>query len=110
MKKLATLILTVGLALSAMAQNVTLKGVVKDSAGEPVIGAFVVQQGTSNGAMTGVDGDFVLSTPRGASIEISCIGYATQVIVNNGEQNLEVVQIGTSIFYKAIEVSACIVV
>ena len=91
MKKLATLILSAGLALSAMAQNVTLKGVVKDSAGEPIIGAFVVQQGTSNGAMTGVDGDFVLSTPRGASIEISCIGYATQVIVNNGEQNLEVV-------------------
>lgn len=91
MKKIATLILTLGLALSAVAQNVTLKGVVKDSAGEPVIGAFVVQQGTNNGTMTGVDGDFVLSTPRGASIEVSCIGYATQVIVNNGEQNMEVV-------------------
>ena len=91
MKKIATLILTLGLALSVTAQNVTLKGVVKDSAGEPIIGAFVVQQGTSNGSMTGVDGDFVLSTPRGASIEVSCIGYATQVIVNNGEQNLEVV-------------------
>ena len=91
MKKIATLILFLGLALSVSAQNITLKGVVKDSAGEPIIGAFVVQQGTNNGSMTGVDGGFALSTPRGASVEISCIGYATQVIVNNGEQNLEIV-------------------
>ena len=91
MKKIATLILTAGLALSAMAQNVTLKGVVQDSAGEPIIGAFVVQQGTSNGTMTGVDGDFALSAPKGAAIEISCIGYATQVISNNGEHNVVVV-------------------
>ena len=86
MKKIATLILFAGLALSAMAQNLTLKGTVKDSAGEPIIGAFVVQQGTNNGAMTDVDGAFALTTPQGASIEISCIGYATQVISNNGQQ------------------------
>ena len=91
MKKIATLILTLGWALSAMAQNVTLRGVVQDSAGEPVIGAFVLQQGTTNGTMTGVDGDFVLSAPQGAAIEVSCIGYATQVITNNGAQNLVVV-------------------
>ena len=91
MKKIATLILAAGWALTAMAQNSTLQGVVKDSAGEPVIGAFVVQQGTSNGAMTDVDGQFSLTTPRGAAVEVSCIGYATQVIVNNGEQNLVIV-------------------
>lgn len=91
MKKIASLILFLGLVLSAAAQNVTLKGVVHDSAGEPIIGAFVVQQGTNNGTMTGVDGDFVLNAPTGASIEVSCIGYTTQVIVNNGEQNLVVV-------------------
>ena len=91
MKKIATLILFAGLALSAMAQNLTLKGTVKDSAGEPIIGAFVVQQGTNNGAMTDVDGAFALTTPQGASIEISCIGYATQVISNNGQQDLSIV-------------------
>jgi len=91
MKKIATLILAAGFSLAALAQNVTLKGVVVDSANQPVIGAFVVEQGTTNGTMTGVDGDFVLSTPRGAAIEVSCIGYATQVISNNGEQNLVVV-------------------
>lgn len=91
MKKIATLILFAGLALSAMAQNLTLKGTVKDSAGEPIIGAFVVQQGTNNGAMTDVDGAFALTTPQGASVEFSCIGYATQVISNNGQQDLVVV-------------------
>ena len=84
MKRIATLILSLGLSLAALAQNVTLKGVVKDSAGEPVIGAFVVEQGTSNGTMTGTDGDFVLSTRPGAAVEVSCIGYMTQVITNNG--------------------------
>ena len=91
MKKLLTLILFVGLVLPAAAQSLLLKGVVRDSAGEPLIGAFVVEQGTQNGTMTGVEGDFALSTRRGAAIEISCIGYTTQVITNNGEQNLVVV-------------------
>ena len=91
MKRIATLILTVGLALTAMAQNISLRGVVQDKSGLPVIGAFVLQQGTTNGTMTGADGDFVLSAPQGAAIEVSCIGYAAQVITNNGEQNLVVV-------------------
>ena len=56
-----------------------VKGVVVDALG-PVIGAAVVQQGTTNGTSTGIDGDFVLNVPSGdALIEISCIGYATQV-------------------------------
>ena len=55
-----------------------VKGVVVDAMG-PVIGAAVVQQGTTNGTSTGIDGDFVLNVPSGdAMIEISCIGYATQ--------------------------------
>ncbi|MBR5064333.1 MAG: carboxypeptidase-like regulatory domain-containing protein, partial [Bacteroidales bacterium] len=75
MKRIASLILAAGLSLVAMAQNSTLKGVVVDSANQPVIGAFVVEQGTNNGTMTGVDGDFALTTRRGAGVEISCIGY-----------------------------------
>ena len=56
-----------------------VKGVVVDAVG-PVIGAAVVQQGTTNGTSTGMDGDFVLNVPNGdVLIEISCIGYATQV-------------------------------
>ena len=56
-----------------------VKGVVVDALG-PVIGATVLEQNTSNGVSTGIDGDFVLkvSSPS-ALIEVGCMGYATQV-------------------------------
>ena len=58
-----------------------LKGNVIDSTGEPVIGASVVEQGTTNGTVTDINGNFTLnlSTPN-AKIEISFIGYKTQVL------------------------------
>ena len=56
-----------------------VKGVVVDSQG-PVIGATVIEKGTANGVSTGLDGDFVLkASSASAEIEVSCIGYATQV-------------------------------
>ena len=57
----------------------TAKGNVIDSTGEPVIGASVVEQGTTNGTVTDINGNFTLnlSTPN-AKIEISFIGYKTQ--------------------------------
>ena len=56
-----------------------VKGVVVDSQG-PVIGATVIEKGTTNGVSTGLDGDFVLkASSASAEIEVSCIGYATQV-------------------------------
>ena len=56
-----------------------VKGVVVDAQG-PVIGATVLQQNTTNGTTTGLDGDYVLRVPDAdALVEISCIGYATQV-------------------------------
>ena len=86
MKKLASLILAAGLSLVAMAQNATFKGVVQDSAGAPIVGAFVVEQGTMNGTMTGTDGDFSLVVRSGAAVEVSCLGYATQVITVAADQ------------------------
>ena len=57
-----------------------VKGVVVDAQG-PVIGATVLEQGTQNGAVTGLDGDYSLRVSNAdALVEISCIGYATQVI------------------------------
>lgn len=55
MKKIATPILTLGFSLAALAQNVTLKGTVVDNDSQPVIGAFVVEPGTANGVMAGID-------------------------------------------------------
>ena len=74
---IALLLLAVGV-VSAQG-GYLVKGVVEDAQG-PVIGATVLQQGTTNGTTTGLDGDFMLRVPDAdAIVEISCIGYATQV-------------------------------
>ena len=74
---LTLLLLSVGL-VSAQG-GYLVKGVVVDAQG-PVIGATVLQQGTTNGTATGLDGDFTLRVSQAdALVEISCIGYATQV-------------------------------
>jgi len=55
-----------------------VKGVVVDAIG-PIIGATVIEQGTTNGASTGLDGDYILTVSSAdAVVEISCIGYASQ--------------------------------
>ena len=60
-----------------------VKGVVEDAIG-PVIGASVIEQGTTNGVSTGLDGDFAITVSGpDAVIEISCIGYATQTFPAN---------------------------
>ena len=91
MKKIASLILALGLSLAAFAQNVTVKGIVLDNARQPIIGAFVVEQGTSNGTMTGLDGDFTLRAAEGAVLEISCIGYVTQTVTAVPDRTLEII-------------------
>lgn len=66
-------------------QNNVCKGIVKDANGETVIGASVVVKGTTNGTITGLDGDFELSNvKKGATIQISFVGYQTKEIVWNG--------------------------
>lgn len=61
-------------------------GIIKDASGETIIGASVVVKGTTNGTITGIDGDFILSdVKRGSIIQISFVGYVTQEIVWNGK-------------------------
>jgi len=68
----------------ASAQNRTAKGVVSDNIG-PVAGAGVVVAGTNNGAITDLDGSFTLNNvPVGATVNVSCIGYADASFVFDG--------------------------
>ena len=63
------------------AQNtITVKGTVIDPDKQPVIGAAVMQVGTSNGAATDIDGKFTLTCPAGADLEVSSIGYETVIV------------------------------
>jgi len=91
MKKLAAMILALGLSLAAFAQNITVSGVVLDAARQPIVGAFIVEQGTSNGTSAGVDGDFTLRVTPGAVLEVSCIGYVTRTVTVSQDQKLEII-------------------
>ena len=91
MKKLAAMILVLGLSVAAFAQNITVSGVVLDAARQPIIGAFVVEQGTSNGTSASLDGEFSLKVAPGSVLEVSCIGYVTRTVTVSNEQRLEII-------------------
>ena len=76
------LMLMVGcfLSIDAFAQQMTVKGLVKDTTGEPIIGANVVVKGTTNGTITDFDGNFQLNANKGDIIVISFIGYQSQEV------------------------------
>ena len=72
-----TLVLGLFLSVGVYAQNITVKGHVKDALGE-VIGANVIEKGNpSNGTITDMDGNFTLTVPKGAILQVSFIGYKT---------------------------------
>ena len=64
--------------VASIQQNKTVKGRVIDANGEPVIGASVLEKGTTNGTITDFDGNFQLNVKNGAVLSISYIGYAAQ--------------------------------
>jgi TonB-linked SusC/RagA family outer membrane protein len=86
---LAVLILLT--AASALAQTITVKGTVKDDAGEGAIGATVMVEGTTNGTVTDFDGNFVVKDVKvGQNLVISYIGYVTQTVKIVGEAPITV--------------------
>ena len=68
-----------------------IKGKVVDATGETVIGANVLEKGTTNGVITDFDGNFVLNVSEGATLEISYIGYVTQTIKITNQTSLNIV-------------------
>lgn len=76
------LFLLLGLFTSVIAysQQISVKGIVKDQIGEPVIGANVLVRGTTNGVITNVNGEFILSASKSDVLVVSFVGYATQEI------------------------------
>ena len=89
------LFLSVMLTLSAttlFAQNVTVKGKVTDSSGEPVIGATVMlSSNQSVGTQTDLSGNYSISVPSNASLIYSCVGYATQTVAVAGRSVIDIV-------------------
>ena len=93
MKNMRTLLLMsfAALSLSVSAQTITLNGNVKDTTGEPIIGASIVEKGnTTNGTITNLDGNFSLKVPANATVVISYIGMKTQEIAIKGKSKIDV--------------------
>ena len=103
-KVLMTLWAVWGIAIGALAQQITVNGVVQDTQGEPIIGANILVKGTANGTITDLDGNFQLTADADALLVISYIGYVTQelpaqpvmniTLREDAEQLEEVVVIG----------------
>ncbi|MBR3022738.1 MAG: TonB-dependent receptor [Bacteroidaceae bacterium] len=79
-----------GMPLSVFAQG-TVRGTVNDATGDPIIGASVKVVGTTRGAITDLNGAFTVTAASNDRLEISYVGYATQVVPINGRQQISVV-------------------
>ena len=87
-KVLLTLMVGLFSSIGVFAQQISVKGIVKDTAGDPIIGANVVVKGTTNGVITDFDGNFRLTVKQGDIIQISFIGYQTQELPASAQMNV----------------------
>ena len=90
-KTLAVLAVCLTMPFFAFAQSIKVSGTVKDQSGEPVIGAGIMVQNTQNGAVSGADGSYSITVPSGAILEISSIGYKTQLVPVSGRSQIDIV-------------------
>jgi TonB-linked SusC/RagA family outer membrane protein len=95
MKNAIHIILT-SIAMAAMphllrSQPMNISGIVTDQAGDPVIGANVAVKGTTNGAMTGINGEYDIIAPADATLVFSFIGMSTQEQNVNGRARIDIV-------------------
>ena len=89
MKKLFTLVVCAMLCIAATAQS-TITGKIIDSDTQPLIGASVVERGTTNGTITDINGDFSLIASSNAVLEVSYVGFDNQTVSLNGQTSVEI--------------------
>ena len=85
-----TLALLVCVALPGFAQKITVHGYVDDDMGEPLIGATVMEKGTTNGTATDIDGNFILNVDPNATLVVSYVGYDPVDVPVNGRTEIKV--------------------
>ena len=91
-KTLAIVAASLMAPLFALAQNISVSGTVTDQSGEAIIGAAVMVVGDStNGAVTDVDGNYSIRVASTATLEVSSIGYKTQLVPVSGRSQINVV-------------------
>lgn len=77
--------------IQSVQQVKTITGTVVDSSGIPVIGANILEKGTTNGVITDIDGNFSLNISAGAILQVSYIGYVSQEITVDNQTSLQIV-------------------
>ena len=88
MRRWSAFLLIAFLSLSAFAQKLTVKGRIVDSNNETIIGASVLEKGTTNGTVTDIDGNFTLSVDQNSVLVISYIGYKTQELKSSASMEI----------------------
>lgn len=83
-----TLLVSLLFAVMTQAQNYQLSGMVVDETGDPIIGASVVEKGSTRGTVTDIDGKFAFKGNEGARLVVSYIGFVTTEVA--GGQNLKI--------------------
>lgn len=91
LRSLALIFILSFIPICVFAQDISVKGTIKDSSGEPIIGASVMQKGTTNGNISDFDGNFTLKVPSNATLVVSYIGYKTQEVPVNNRSNIKIV-------------------
>lgn len=107
-KCLFTLFLIV-CGFAAYAQSTSVKGVVRDASGAPVIGATVLVKGTTTGTSTDVTGSYTITPPQGVAdpvLEFSSIGYASQEIAVAGRSVIDVTLADSAVEMENVVVTA----
>ena len=85
-----TLLMLALLASPMLLSAQSVKGIVKDDGGEPVIGATVREVGTQNGTVTDFNGNFELKNVTKSEVQVSYVGYHTQTVSIKGKSFIEV--------------------
>ena len=83
-------LLALSIPMSGFAQAIQVKGTVLDASGMTVIGASVLEKGTTNGVITDMDGNFELSVSPKGTLVISYVGFQTQEIAVNNQRNFKI--------------------
>ena len=88
--RVATVFVMLFVCASLFAQNITVKGTVKDTNGDPIVGAAVLIKGTQTGVTTDIDGNYSINVPTNATLRFTALSYADQEVPVRGRANISV--------------------
>ena len=84
-------VMLLAIAFPSLAQKITVTGHVSDEQGEDLIGATIIEKGTSNGTAADIDGNFTIEVPSNAVLTVSYVGYDPMDVSVNGQTHLNIV-------------------